>query len=255
MRMRRRAFHACASLALLGASAAVWAIAATGQPGSGPRETVNQRFTAKRGGVATGLSFTGRFHAAGDSQGQPPFLERMVMHPPRGMHYHTGVPGRCTASDAELQAGGPSACPANSRLGQGTAEGLFLVPGTSNVVFDHFKHHVDILNNKNEQIVLVHSEGYTVARGELRPNGSWVYDLPTCFPHPPAGGCVDEYIVQLATTSVLPRYTRKVKGRLRSYATTPPRCPARGYWKTVVALRWSDGTADNVATRQPCRGS
>ena len=252
--MRRRALRACLGLLLLGVPLALWSGAAAGRPGSGPRETVNQRFTTERAGAPTGLSFVGRFHAAGDQQGRPPFLERMVMHPPRGMRYHTGVPGRCTASDAELQVGGPSACPPDSHLGQGTAEGLFLVPGTNDVVFDHFKHPVDILNNKDEQIVLVHSEGYTVARGELRPNGSWVYELPTCFPHPPSG-CVDEYIVQLATSSVLPRYTRKVKGRVRSYATTPPSCPARGYWKTVVALRWSDGTADNVATRQPCRGS
>jgi hypothetical protein len=251
MRMRRRAVRACVALALLGAPAALWAVGATGRPGSGPRETVNQRFKAKRPGVPTGLSFTGRFHAAGDGHGQPPFLERMVMHPPRGMHYDTSVPGRCTASDAELQAAGPSACPPDSRLGHGTAEGLFLVPGTSNVVFDHFKHHVDILNNRNEQIVLVHSEGYTVTRGELR-HGSWVYDLPTCFPHPP-GGCVDEYIVQLRTISVLPRHTRKVNGRIRSYATTPRRCPARGYWKTVVVLSWSDGNRDKVATTQPCR--
>ena len=253
MRMRRRALHACVALALLGALAALWAIAATGQPASGPRETVNQRFTAKRGGVATGLSFTGRFHAAGNSQGQPPFLERMVMHPPRGMRYDTNVPARCTASDAELQVLGPKACPPESRIGGGTAEGLILVPGAHSFVFDHFKHPVDILNNKNQQIVLVESEGSTVVRGHLRPNGSWVFDLPTCFPHPPAGGCADQYVVQLVTTSVIPRHTRTVKGRLRSYATTPPTCPARGYWKTVVALRWSDGTADNVATRQPCR--
>jgi hypothetical protein len=253
--MRRRALSACLGLLLLGAPLALWSGAASGRPGTGPRETVNQRFTAERPGAPTGLSFVGRFHAAGDQQGRPPFLRRMVAHPPRGMRYDTGVPARCTASDAELQTLGPAACPPESRIGHGTAEGLILVPGAHDLVFDHFKHPVDILNNKDQQIVLVESEGSTVVRGRFRRDGAISYQLPTCFPHPPTGGCLDEYVVQLVTSSVLPVYKRRVNGRVRSYATTPPSCPARGYWKTVVSLRWSDGTADKVATAQPCTGS
>jgi len=250
--MRGAVVRAGLVLAALVVPCAAWIAGAGARPGSGPRETVNQRFTTQRPGTPAGLRFAGHFHAADDPKGTPPYLRRMVVHPPRGMRYDTSVPGRCTASDAQLAALGPAACPPDSHIGHGRAEGLFQEPVGHDFLIDHFRHHTDIFNNTDEQIVLVESEGSTVVRGRLRPDGSMVFATPTCFPHPPAGGCADEYIVQLVTSSTIPRYVRTVKRHTRSYATTPPSCPARGYWKTVVVLSWSDGKRDKVATAQPC---
>ena len=251
--MRHLVPRATLWLGLLCAASALWAAGATAQPGSGPRQTVNQRFTTTRPGSPTGVSYTASYHAAGDEQGRPPYMRRVVIHPPRGMRYDTSVPERCTASDAELQVMGPAACPAGSRLGDGTAEGLVLMPFADDVVLDHFTHPVHVLNNENEQIVLVESEGFTVVRGAIRPNGSIVWEPTTCFPTNPATDCVDDHIIQFGTSTVLPPYTRTVDGRVRSYATTPPNCPERGYWRTTARFRWSDGSADRVVTRQPCR--
>jgi hypothetical protein len=235
-----------AALSLLSAQAAI------AQPGTGPRETVNQRFTAKKPGAVTGLGFKATFHEAGDPGGSPPYLERMVIDPPRGMRYDTRVPAQCSATDAELQAMGPGACPSGSRLGTGRAEGIFQVPVANGFTFDHFKHPTVMLNNTDEQILLVHSEGYTVARGEMRPNGSMVWNLPTCFPAPPTG-CVDEYIVQLKTAIAIAPYKRTVNGHVRSYAKTPRKCPKRGFWRTKVQISWSNGKVDHVVSKQPCR--
>jgi hypothetical protein len=235
------------------ALSALWAAGAAPQPGKGPRETVDQRFTTTRPGAPTGMRFEATYHAAGDRKGNPPYLRRQVQYPPRGMRFDTSVPKRCTASDAELQLSGPSACPAGSLLGRGSTAGIFMVPFSEDAVFHRFRHRMYVLNNTNEQIVLVESEGFTVVRGKIRPDGAIVFTPPSCFPTPPAGGCADDYIVQLETTTHLRPYTKTVNGRVRSYATTPPKCPARGYWRSVVRFRWSDGTADSVATRQPCR--
>src|SRR3954453_6759910 len=214
-----RALAAVASLSLLVTSAAA------AQPGIGPREKANQRFTTKHPHSPTGLSFTGSFHAAGDPKGNPPYLNRMVFNTPGRMHYDTGIPAQCAAPDAELQVLGPAACPAGSLLGTGTTQGLILEPVAHDFVFDHFDHHVYLLNNADEQILLVKSEGYTVVRGEIRHDGSLVWNLPTCFPRPPAGGCVDDYIVQLSVSTAIKRYERAIDGRVRSYATTPGKCP------------------------------
>jgi hypothetical protein len=46
----------------------------------------------------------------------------------------------------------------------------------------------------------------------------------------------------------MPAYTN-AKG---SYATTPPACPAEGYWTTTVRFWWADGTSDTVAPHEPC---
>jgi len=169
------------------------------------------------------------------------------------MRFDTTVPARCSASDIELQLEGPAACPPGSRLGGGTGEGLVFVPFAHSIVFDHYKHTLDVMNAANEQIILVKSEGFTVVRGRIRPDGAIAFNLPTCFPAPPAGRCVDEYIMQLRSSTFLPRYTRTSRGRVRSYATTPAKCPARGYWQTTVRFWWANGAIDSVVTKEPCR--
>jgi hypothetical protein len=234
------------ALALL--AAALWPAGAPGQPATGPHETVDQSFTTTRPNAPTGARWSGAYHAANDPKGNPPFLRRMIFYPPPGMRIDTSVPDRCAATDAELSVEGPDACPPGSLLGSGTTEGLFFVPFDHDVVFDHFRHHLDVLNNAGEQILLVHSEGYTVVRGRVRPDGSIEYNPTTCFPAPPAGPCADDYILQLKSSNAIPPYVR----RGRSYMTTPPACPAAGHWQTVIKFWWSDGSIDRVASDQPC---
>jgi hypothetical protein len=127
-----------------------------------------------------------------------------------------------------------------------------MFPVANDIEFHNFFHHTFLLNNAHEQILLVHSEGYTVVRGHIRRDGAVVFHTPACFPAPP-GGCVDDYIIQLKTTTNLPRITRRINGHTRVYARTPRYCPRRGSWRTVVRFFWADGNTDSVATHQPCR--
>jgi hypothetical protein len=229
------------------------AVNASAEPASGPHETVDQGFTTKRPHAPTGITYAGSYHAAGDPAGNPPFMPRMVIYPPPGMRYDTTVPDQCTASDAELQAFGPDACPAGSRLGGGTIEGLIFAPITHAFVMDHFEHPLEILNNAGEQIVLVHSEGYSVVRGHFQPDGSLEFQGTGCFPKPSVGECPDDYVLQLRSVTSLAPYTRTRNGHLRSYVTTPDKCPRSGYWRTTVRFWWADGSTDTVVSRQPCR--
>jgi hypothetical protein len=127
-----------------------------------------------------------------------------------------------------------------------------MFPVANDVQFHRFHHDLFVLNNTNEQILLVKSEGYTVMRGHIRRDGAVVFNPTTCFPTPP-GGCVDDYIIQLKNSTNVPRLTRRINGRLHSYATTPRGCPRSGSWRTVVRFVWGDSSVDNVVTRQPCR--
>jgi hypothetical protein len=238
-------------LALM-ALALVPAIAAA-QPGSGPRETVDQTFTTTQPGSPTGLAFSGTYHAAGDPNGNPPYMRRMVFRSPPGLVYDTSVPDRCTATDAELSVRGPDACPPGSKLGGGTTEGLFYEPIAHSFLIDHYKHNLYIFNNTDEQIMLIESEGFTVVRGHVRPDGSVEFVPPSCFPAPPAGvPCADDYVLQLASQTAMPEYTKTSGGQVRSYVTTPPTCPPRRYWTTTIHYEWADGAVDDVATTQPC---
>jgi hypothetical protein len=171
------------------------------------------------------------------------------------MRYDTSVPARCTASDAELAAFGPDACPAGSRLGGGTVKGIFFEPIGHDFIVDRYTHHVDVMNNANEQIILVKAEGYAVVRGRVRPDGTQDFRPPTCFPSPPVGNCLDDYVLQTYSSTFLPAYTRKSGGRTRTYARTPPRCPASGHWSTTIKFWWGNGAVDSVVSKQPCRAA
>jgi hypothetical protein len=253
--MGRSALRTCLLAQLALASLALMATPAAAEPVSFARGTVDQTFTTTRPSSPTGLGFDSRFHAAGDEQGNPPYLRRMVVHPPAGMRYDTSVPDQCTATDAELRLRGPNACPQGSLLGDGITTGVFMFPVADNLsdqfVFHEFWHILHVFNNANEQIVLVEAEGYEVVRGRFRDDGAIDWQLPTCFPAPPTG-CVDDYIIQLTNSTFLPPYTEESADGVRSYATTPPECPRSGHWDTAVELFWSDGSYDNVVTTQPC---
>src|SRR3954468_2279889 len=148
-----------AVIGAVGALALACAPPAGAQPGSGPREDVNESFTATQPDAPTGLAYTGTYHAAGDPQGNPPYMRRMQFVPPAGMRFDTTVPDQCTATDIQLEAQGPKACPPGSVIGSGTADGLFYEPVVHGFLIDRFHHTVDVVNGPAQQIMLVHSEG------------------------------------------------------------------------------------------------
>lgn len=244
-------------IALLSVSLALalWPACAVARPASGPRESVDEAFTTTAPAGSTGLAYRGAYHASDDPNGNPPYMRRMTFYLPAGMRLDTSVPDRCAAPDVVLQAEGPDACSAGSRIGAGTTEGLLFEPFAHAFVLDHFQHNLYLLNGANEQILLVQSEGYTVVRGHIHPDGSIEFGPPTCFPSPPTGQCPDDYVLQLKSTNVIPPYTRASGGHPRSYATTPPTCPSSGAWQTTIKFWWADGSVDGVASREPCSGS
>src|SRR4051794_21842933 len=190
---------------LLLALSLLWAAGAGARPVSGPRETVNQSFTTTRPNSPTGLSYSGAYHAAGDENGDPPYLKRMIVYPPPGMRYDTSVPDRCGAPDPQLELMGAAACPAGSRLGGGSINGSILDPVLHTFTSD-FEYSFDVLNNANEQLILVNSgQGRTVVHVRIRPDGAFDALMPTCFPWVETAGCADDFILVRKDMSSLPR--------------------------------------------------
>jgi hypothetical protein len=226
------------------AAALVWLFLpvapARGEPVSGPREVIDNQYTTTEPGAPTGFHYTGRYHAAGDPEGDPPYMRRMRSDS-SGQRFDTSVPERCTASDLELALRGAAACPPGSRLGGGTTDGKFMGQTTTLPI--------DVFNNTDEQIFVISSPFVTtVARGTLHPDGSVEFASPTCFPSVNPPGCPVDNALQLGSDVTVPPYTRDG----RSYMTTPPECPAAGHWETPITFWWADGAVDTVVTRQTC---
>lgn len=205
--------------------------------------TIDQTLTTTRPNAPTGMHFTGRYHAAGNPDAPPPYMRKMTFS--GGPLRDTSVPERCTASDAELAVSGAAACPDGSRLGGGSSEGLFMDTFPTKV-------QIDVFNNTGEQIMVVGSPGLaTVSRGRIRPDGSVEFASPTCFPS--HAGCPVDNSLQLSSDVTIPPYTISRGGKVRSYLTTPAKCPKSRHWKTTVRFWWSDGSEDTAVVRQPCK--
>ena len=245
-RIRVRAWRSGLAVQLVLASIAAASGTALASPVSGPHQTVDHRLTTTQPDAPSGFSFDARYHAAGDPDAYPPYMRRMVSYSPPGLRYDTSVPERCSASDVELAAFGAAACPPGSRLGGGTSETAFL-GGPPNTV------ELDFLNNTNEQIILARSPLLTtISRGRIHPDGSVEFASPTCYPSVPGATCPVDNVLQLSASIRVPAYTKSSDGAVRSWLTTPPKCPKAGHWQIPIRWWWADGTVDTVVTRQPC---
>ena len=231
---------------LLIACAAAWPGAAAGEPASGPHETLDNQLTTTKPNAATGFTFKGRYHAAGDPSGNPPYMRKMIFYQPRGLRRDTSVPDRCSASDVELVLSGAAACPPGSRLGGGTTTGLFMETFPTEV-------EVEVFNNTDEQVMLARSPFVsTVVRGRIHPDGSAEFASPTCYPSVPGAACPVDNVLQIESSISVAPYTRPAGRGVRSYMTTPPKCPKAGRWQSTVKLWWDDGSVDTVAIENPC---
>jgi hypothetical protein len=227
---------------------ALAASVARGALAVGRHESVDIGATTSVPNASTGFRYAARYHAAGDPHGDPPALRRLVIKLPAGTRIDTSVPGRCTASDAEIMLIGASACPPSSRVGSGqaTAKVVGLGTGTYDTV---------LYNARDQQIEVVESGNQVVGVVHTYVHGTTLDGpVPTCITggQPPAGCPFDEVTLLANHLASVPISGGKGAGR-RNYATTPKTCPRSGRWSGSVTFYYADGSVDTVGGYQPCR--
>src|SRR4051812_662509 len=122
--MRHVSALAGAALALVAPAGALAA--------EGPRvATYVDRFTSERPGTSTARQTEIDFVNPADRDGKPPALAHVHVVFAPGTIVDTRALTECTASDAELTAGGATACPASSRVGRGVSVFDTGAPGPS----------------------------------------------------------------------------------------------------------------------------
>jgi hypothetical protein len=195
-----------AALAAAAAAGLVAASAAGGQASAFDHATL--RYTAHQPASRTGFIVDVARRSVRPAGGQV----RYRLSP--GTRIDTSAIARCDAADLAILADGPSACPAASRLGAGTAD-LAYGTGTLTVAVTAF--------NAEDQIVAVFSLLHTdtvvrVLRAAV--HGSVV---SVQLGNGPGAG------VPRLRLDIAPRGSRA-----RPWARTPPHCPAAGRWSVGV---------------------
>jgi hypothetical protein len=224
--------------------------------------SLHASFSPNRLGAPTTISFS--FHLATSGGTAPPPLTGLDLHLPAGMNYTTTTLGLATCSVAKLLAGGLTACPANSRLGHGSA----LVEVPFGVGSGHEVPEIDAVagpSPKGNLVVLFYANGLVPVIAQLAFSGEVLPDsgrfgsqldasvpLVTSVPGGP-----DVSIVDVKTTIGPSRltYYRRVHGRLRPFrprgVAIPERCPHGGF-PFAAQFTFNDGSAASAETTVPC---
>ncbi len=225
--------------------------------------TLQASFSPDRLGASTTIGFG--FHLSTADGLAPPPLANIDLHMPAGMNYTATTLGLAICQPEALEKHGLSGCPANSRLGSGSA--FVEVPfGTSS---GHEIPEIQALmgppSSKSNIVVLFYANGQTpvfaqlVFRGELLPSsGRFGSELSTAVPaiqSVPNGPDVSIVSVQSTIGPSHLTYYKHVHGRRVPFhpigIAVPERCPHGGFPFTASFV-FQDGSTAEASTTVPC---
>ncbi len=224
--------------------------------------TLHASFSPDRLATPTTISFS--FHLATAEGTAPPPLSRMSLRMPAGMNYTTTTLGLALCKPAALLAEGLRGCPANSRLGYGSA--LVEVPfGTGD---GHEIPELQALaapSSTGNLTVLFYANGLqpvdaqVAFSGEVLPDtGRYGSQLAATIPFVTSVPGGPDVSIVTVTTTIGPShltYYRHSHGHLIAFhprgVSVPERCPHGGF-PFAADFGFLDGTGTSATTTVPC---
>jgi hypothetical protein len=237
MRVRRSLAIAVRCFAAVAAIVAVGAVPAAA---SGPRQTGGITFTATSPGTSTGTTLDFLFVNPDNPALKPYSVDKMIIHRPPGTAIDTTVPPQCHATDAEIYALGPAACPDDSWIGSGWAISDQGNNTTSQTTITHFNNQDEVVGiGVNDQIEAIKTIDRTRFEGDTSTSTFPIFPgVPPPEPYTP----VKELHIRF------PAYSRN--GGI--YNRTPLTCPSVGYWTFTTDFVYRDGVTESIESHSPC---
>lgn len=198
--------------------------------------TFSLQFSSRTPGTPTGARIYIVYRKPSDPNGKPSPIKHLAINAPQGTRIDLALPS-CTAGDQQIMIEGPSACPPDSQVGQGTltADTGFGPP------LDPYPTDVKIFNTGQGWVEVVrdHSTGITLADDRLQVRGDVITGNPPSIPGGPPDG-------QTAVRTIDFSYRESAH-----YFTTPARC-ATGQWISTASFTFADGTTQRLTSTTPC---
>jgi hypothetical protein len=170
----------------------------------------------------------------GEPSAKPQQVKRLRLAFPVGTRIDTAGLTQCKATDKQVQAKGPSACPRSSRLGGGKS---LATTGSSQIHAD-----VVLINARREIIVvvLVNKAVFAVYRDDVTRSTVTVnFKLPA--------------VISLLDLQIhIPTHTSGRGSKRRIYFRTPVYCPAGGAWDMTATSSYADGSTQDAHTAPSC---
>ncbi len=224
--------------------------------------SLNASFTPNRLGASTTIGFS--FHLATAEGLAPSPLTDIDLQMPAGMNYTTTTLGLSICQPSVLQLQGPAGCPANSRLGFGSA--LVEVPfGAGGGQEIPEIQAVAGPSPNGNLVVLFYANGlYPISAqlafsGEVLPDrGRFGSQLATTVPLVASVPYGPDVSITSVKATIGPKgltYYRTVHGRRVPFVPrgvqVPERCPRSGF-PFAARFAFQDGTSTTARTTVPC---
>jgi hypothetical protein len=224
--------------------------------------TIRARFTPDKLGVPTNLSATATFEST--TAGSLPPVTSVTAYAPAGTSVDVRGARTCTVSATQLQEAGPSACPADSRIGFGSGMakselgGEFLSAPFALEFFlarseggrRTFLVYVSTSSPSSFQLGLVARE----VRAPKPYGIGLTFTVPIVPSLPGAGlGWVERALLTFGSSNVA--YYRTVHGRRKLLhvkgIVAPKSCPSGGFPMEAI-VEYADATTSSAKTAIPC---
>jgi len=178
------------------------------------------------------------------AQGQQPYATKeTVVHLPKGLIFNGAKFKHCSANT--LNAGGPTACPASSKVGSGTAEGQATIGGPEALTVTAF-------NGQGSKQLLLYVQGSsplsinsTLVGTLKKDTGKYGYKLDVLIPANLQQPLPNVY----ATLTKFDTTIGAKRGKI-GYVTST-RC-TKHTWNWAADLTFTDGTSDRATTTSKC---
>lgn len=220
-------------------------------------------FSPDRLGARTTIEFGFQVHSTNPRRAPLPVTD-VDLHLPAGLGLATSTLGLANCEPAALIVGGVSGCPANARIGFGSA--LVAVPAEGEPIHEEGSLTAFVGPPNNEHLeVLFYAEGRSPVFAQLVFPGRLLDDDPpfsgrldTAIPLIPTWPGGPDVAVTSMTSTIGPRgltYYRHVHGEIVPFhprgIAVPKRCPRRGF-PFRVDLTFTDGTQQSATSAVPC---
>ena len=226
------------------------------------RAALHASFSPDRLGTPTAITFS--FDLQTDEALAPPPLTALDLHMPAGMGYAATTLGLALCQRALLEAKGPAACPANSRLGSGSARVEVPFGTGAGQEIPEIQAVAGPSKNGNLLILFYANGLYPVDAqltfaGEVLPDhGSYGSQLSATVPlvaSVPGGPDVSIVHVQASLGTSLLIYYRHRHGRLIPFhprgIAVPEHCPHGGF-PFAATFTFQDSSQTSAQTTVPC---
>src|SRR5215208_3022623 len=205
------------------------------------RVEYSDAFTTQQPGAASGRHNVNLYSAAADPAGKSPALKHLKITLPPGARFDTAAVERCKASDPEIIATRDDACPPDSLVGTEVyiVDTGFPEPNRFVTVDIKFFNEADGLKVFTED----RSAGSRLVNHAKLTTNTYDLDYPPLPGTPPEGGTNRSEDATFAAAA----------GPGGSFLTTPPSCPAAGYWTFHATFTYVNGEVHEKESRSPCQ--